>query len=360
MVCAIIRSMSKEPVWVAVDPNSASPDFWIRYHKFRRMRQMETRPDDPVRPDELEEKRMRRDDPFEIDYRCEAKSDGLLLGWFFGRTTRPGAPEYETNKHLFWADIYVRPDHRRHGLAKSLLPLLLELVDRHGCTTIGMDAEEPAGHEFLKWLGADVKFVGAENRLNLAGVDWRMLQDWSEAGPKRSPATKLEVYDGPLPESMLDDYAPQFTAMLKSAPFENLDIGEILVTPEHMREWYAQLQLGDDRIHTVLAREPDGTIGAVTEVIWAPHSESVVRQLFTGVREDTRGRGLGKWIKAAMLLHIHELYPQVRWVTTDNAGSNAPMLAINKRMGFKEYRAGSAYQISRDGLTARLKNLTAV
>jgi GNAT superfamily N-acetyltransferase len=83
---------------------------------------------------------------------------------------------------------------------------------------------------------------------------------------------------------------------------------------------------------------------------WKP---GIINQGFTGVRSDARGRGLGKWLKAAMLLHVHELYPRVEVVSTDNAGSNAPMLGINKKMGFKEYRAGAEYQITRDKLIER-------
>jgi hypothetical protein len=66
---------------------------------------------------------------------------------------------------------------------------------------------------------------------------------------------------------------------------------------------------------------------------------------------------LGKWIKAANLLRIRSLYPDAQWISTENAGSNAPMLAINKKLGFKQYRVGSSYQLSRERLAARLKEL---
>jgi GNAT superfamily N-acetyltransferase len=78
------------------------------------------------------------------------------------------------------------------------------------------------------------------------------------------------------------------------------------------------------------------------------------------VRAAARGRGLGKWLKAKMLLHMREVYPAADWVATDNAGSNAPMLAINKKLGFKQYRTASEYQMTRDELSARLKQLEAV
>lgn len=349
--------MVGELVPTRVDFNSANADFWKRYHAYRRLRQNESRPDDPVRPDEVEESRLKRDNPFDIQFQYEIARDGILLSWFAGSTSKPGAPGYDSNKHLFWADVYVRPDHRRQGIGASWVPLMLELVDAHGCRVAGITTEEPSGHGFLKWLGAKPKLVEAENRLKLADVDWTLVDRWIDEGPKRSPKTRLEVYEGHLPEAMWDDFAPQLTNMLKTIPFENLDVGEILVTPDHMREWYARLDISGEQQHTVLTREPDGVISAVTDTTWTPHRPSIIEQRFTGVRRDARGRGLGKWIKAKMLSHVRGLYPTAEWVVTENAGSNAPMLAINKKLGFKQYRVATEYQFSRDTLAAKVNGL---
>jgi mycothiol synthase len=351
--------MTAHHVLARVDFESAGPDFWKRYHEVRRVRQQESRPDDPVRPDELEEASLKRESPFDTQYRYEIAEDGRLLGWLSASTSKPGTPGHDSNMHLFYADIYVRPDVRRRGIGASFLPLLLELMDAHRCTVLGIGTEDASGHAFLKWLGAEAKFSGAENRLKLAGVDWKMVDRWVRDGPLRSPQTRLETYDGPLPEAMWDEFAPQLSSIINTAPWENLDHGEVVITPAHMSEYYARLQIGDQRLHTILTREPDGVISAITDTSWAPHRPSIIEQRFTGVRPDARGRGLGKWIKAAMLAHLHVLYPDAQWIATENAGSNAPMLAINKKLGFKQYRAGTEYQISRDALAARIKLLPA-
>jgi GNAT superfamily N-acetyltransferase len=340
-----------------VNFKSADADFWKRYHAYRRQRQHESRPDDPQRPDEIEELRLKRDNPFDIEHRYEVASDGVLLSWFSGSTAMPGTPAYEANKHLFWADIYVRPEHRRQRIGASWVPVMLELMDRHGCTLAGISTEERSGHAFLKWLGAEPKLVGAENRLKLADVDWNMVQRWIDEGQRRSPQTRLEIYEGRLPDAMLQDFAPQLTSLLKTIPFEELDIGEILVTPDHMRDWYARMELLREEQYTVLTREPDGVISAMTDTTWGPYRPTFVEQRFTGVRPDARGRGLGKWIKAAMLDRVRHKHPEIEWVVTENAGSNAPMLAINKKLGFKQYRVETEYQISRDGLATRAKEL---
>ena len=337
-----------------VDPAKAGPDFWKRYHAFRRARQKASRPDDPLKTDADEEALMKRPDPFQFHERFEVFRDGTMLGWFEGTGPKPESPEYATNRHLYDAEVYVQPEHRRHRVGSSFLPVVIEQMDRHGATTVGFWAEEPSGHEFLKWVGAEPKLSSIESRLKLSEVDWAMLERWVAEGQTRSRQTSLEIYDGPIPEPMRADYAPQLSSILNTIPFEGLDHGEIVITPNMLREWYERMKVTGDEMHTVVTREPDGVISGITDTVWAPYHRSIVYQWFTGVRPDARGRGIGKWIKAAMLLHLRDLYPDAEWVSTDNAGSNAPMLKINRTMGFKPYRRGTAYQITRENLSQRL------
>jgi len=100
-------------------------------------------------------------------------------------------------------------------------------------------------------------------------------------------------------------------------------------------------------------------ISSMTDTAWAPYKPTILEQRFTGVRTDARGRGLGKWIKAEMLVRLRQIQPEIQWVVTENAGSNASMLGINKKLGFKQFRAETEYQISRDVLAACVKQLAA-
>lgn len=263
---------------VPVDLMTAGPDFWKRYHEYRRARQKDERPDDPVRPDDLEELRLKRANPFEFEYRYEVSRDGVMASMFGGKTVRPENPEYATNKHLFWVDCYVRRDERRRGIGASWLPVILELMDRHGCTIVGIGAEDQPGYAFLNWAGADAKFSGAENRLRIADVDWAMLERWVKQGQERSPRTRLEIHDGPLPEAMWAAFAPQLSTMLNTIPWEGLDHGDIIVTPAHLKHHNERLKAGQETPHTVLTREPDGTISSVTDVTWAPYRSTIVEQ----------------------------------------------------------------------------------
>ncbi|HEX3509141.1 MAG TPA: GNAT family N-acetyltransferase, partial [Candidatus Dormibacteraeota bacterium] len=245
---------------VAVDPLSASREFWSRYHAYRRVRHAESRPGDPLKPDELVEIAMKHVNPFEIQYRYEIASDGLMLSDFFAATIKPGSPEYESNKQFMWVTASVHPDHRRRGIGRSWIPLTLDLMERHGCTTLTMATHEDSGHNFLKWLGAEGKSAGAENRLQLADVDWEMLKRWAVDGAAQSPTTRLEVYDGHLPQAMWEEYCPQLSALLNAMPWDDLDHGDIVVTSAQLADWYSRLDEEGGSDHTMITREPDGSI----------------------------------------------------------------------------------------------------
>jgi GNAT superfamily N-acetyltransferase len=251
----------------------------------------------------------------------------------------------------------VRPEERRKRIGASWLPAIVELMDEQGCTVLGLSADRDSGHAFLRWMGAEPKLQEIESRLKLADVDWPMMQRWVEEGARRSPETKLEIYDGPLPEVLWPDFAKQRSALLNTMPFEGLDIGEIIVTPDRIREYQERSRMAGVVDHEVLTREADGAISGMTDVSWAPYRRTHIEQQFTGVRPDARGRGLGKWIKAAMVLHVRDLYPDAQWVSTGNAGSNAPMLKINRAMGFKPYRTSVNYQVGIDRMRERIRTL---
>ena len=305
-------------------------------------------------PDEVEEIRMKMAKPFEDVYRYEIERDGQMLSWFGCGTAKPGAPGYEKNRHLMGASWAVAREFRRQGVGSLWLPIVLELMDRHGCTLLTLGSEEEPGHAFLKSIGAQPKLTDRESRLQLAEVDWDQVGRWSAEGAERNSDTALELYDERIPEAMWEDYSTQFSRLLNTIPVDDLDIGEAVVTPAVMADWYERLDRAGEFMHGVLTRERDGSISAITNMKWSPHKPEVLDQQFTGVDPAARGRGLGKWIKAAMLDHMRRVHPEARYVSTWNAVSNAAMLGINNALGFKLYRIGVEYQISRDELAERV------
>src|SRR5438876_12428699 len=161
-VAACASGMANDLIPREIDLNSAGDDFWRRYHAFRRVRHDEVRPEDPFYPDDLERIRILSDQKFEINHAFEVVHDDEMVSWFRSAGTKPGAPGYDTNRYFLWCTFSVLAPYRRLGIARSHLPLLLELMDRDGCRTVTLESEEEAGHAFRQSLVADEKSAGTE------------------------------------------------------------------------------------------------------------------------------------------------------------------------------------------------------
>src|SRR5439155_25220968 len=140
------------------------------------------------------------------------------------------------------------------------------------------------------------------SRLDLHALDWDMVERGGREGEERSPGARLDLYPEWLPDEQLDEYCRTLTELLNLMPFEGLDHSDIVVTPETAREWRRRMERIGSTNPTIVAREADGVVSGVTDILRHRYETGIVRQLFTGVHPRARGRGLGKWVKAAMLL----------------------------------------------------------
>jgi len=337
--------MSQMPDILEFDPDRASAEEWGRYHAYRRRFQRERRPDEPLTPDTVLEGILSRPDPREIRHRYHVVEGGEMVAELYCSVSRPGSPEYESSKHLFWATVYVLADHRRRGIARSLVPVALARMNQYQTTIASSVAEDEPGHTFLLGLGAEVRLVERSSRLDLSEVDWDMVDRWVRDGEERSPGARLDLYPQWVPDELLEEHCAAMTELMNLMPFEGLDHGEIIITPASTREWRARMTLTGTTNPTCVVREADGSVSGMSDVLKHPHEPGIVRQMFTGVHPRARGRGLGKWVKATMLRHVRETYADTRWIGTENAGTNDAMLAINHALGFKLHRVETFYQV---------------
>src|SRR5438132_685106 len=113
-----------------------------------------------------------------------------------------------------------------------------------------------------------------------------------------------------------------------------------------VREWDRALRgTGRERRLVLAVAEATGETAGFTELQYDPKTPHVVFQQGTAVLPPHRGNGLGKWLKATNLERVRHDWPGARFVRTGNADSNAPMLAINTRLGFKPAWATVVWEI---------------
>jgi GNAT superfamily N-acetyltransferase len=110
-----------------------------------------------------------------------------------------------------------------------------------------------------------------------------------------------------------------------------------------------------ERWSLVAVHQPTGEFVGFTEIIFAESAPDHAWQGGTAVRPDHRNHGLGRWLKGAMIERVMAERPEVRYVTTDNAFTNEPMLNINIAMGFELVQTVNDWQARVDAVRRSLE-----
>ncbi|MGQ0798131.1 MAG: GNAT family N-acetyltransferase [Methanobacteriota archaeon] len=346
------------------DPRTATREEWERFHSFRRKRHAERDPDDPLIGDDAAEALMRREDPMGISLRfavlrvLRGKPEdqvGLLEFEMF----RPGTPSYEPNKDSAFFGIEVVEAHRRKGIGTALLRHAAELARANDKTLLATWSEEDAGKAFLKTIHAPIAQARRENRLYLDRVDWDMVRRWAREGPLRSPDTELRWARDRIDDADVEEFARAFTEVFNDQPFDDFRLKDLVFRPSEIRDHEARIAEARGTILTAFTTEPDGRVSGLTDVWRYDDTKAMVGQGLTGVRKEFRGRGLGKWLKAAMLLRIREDFPEATFIGTGNASSNEAMLSINERLGFRTHKEPILAQMRLEAVEAYLASAEA-
>lgn len=242
-------------------------------------------------------------------------------------------------------DVLVRKDHRRRGIGSRLLREIctVALDEGHPLLTWSTFDAVPAGEAFSRRVGAVVGRVNRTSELPLADVDWSLVAEWARAARPRQRGYRLEFVDGAYPDPVRSD-AVVFHRIMQSAPRDNLDRGDVNVDADFVAELDRAMQDAHQERWSILVRDDAGNCLGGTEVIVEPSDPSVVFQQNTGIDVAHRGLGLAKWVKGAMLERIRSERPDAARIRTDNAFSNAPMIAINTALGFRVVSSRTEWQ----------------
>jgi GNAT superfamily N-acetyltransferase len=228
--------------------------------------------------------------------------------------------------------VLVRRDRRRRGLGSSLLALAEEHARRLGARRLLSGGPDDAdARRFAEAHGYRVTARETLSRLDVASVDPSELANLRETlagegfavAPFAAFADRPELLHAVDAEASLDEPTEQPTNDLR------------------LDEWIARNWEDPD-----LSREGSfavthaGTPVAIAELI-VDERGGRARNGFTGTLRAYRGRGLARFAKLAVIgwAATHGL----RSLVTENDETNAPMLAVNARLGYRPIGSLLAY-----------------
>ena len=261
-----------------------------------------------------------------------------------------------TNLHLGWLDLGVLPSYRRSGVASTLIRQAARHARDSGRTTLMPDTSSliPAGAAFMQYLGAEPGLVEGVNELQMVDLDLELMERWAAAGRKQSGRFELLRIDDSWPTEMIDEVVALHHVM-NDAPVGDLDFNDQTFTADHIIEWQEELAARNIARFQLAVRDlPSGRLAGYTDLGINPSFPDLGQQGDTGVFEEFRGHGLGKWLKAEMVLRLAAEHPEVTRIRTENAQSNAAMLGINHAMGFRLHHEQTIWQINVEELLATL------
>lgn len=336
------------------DPQRASAQEWAKALAYWRLRNEEDFPDEPLPSDAHTEQNVRQHTPLHVVHRVLALDGrGNIAGSINMSVRREGTPDCEA--YAPFVDVWggVRQSHRRQGLGCELMRTLLAFMEEQGKTTATFNTSFPEGHAFFTAIGAAEKHRSIENRMAFARLDDNALARWRAKALAADHGLRLEIHAGRVPFERLATLMAPLSALLEDAPTTNLDRPPMRFELEGFRAWYAEIDRRGGEHFLVLLLDGD-EVAAVCDASWNQLYPDRMFQRLTAVARHWRGRGLAKGVKAVMLQLVRERHPGVTMAITSNAEVNAPMLAINRRLGFSAHRHDGAYQIGTDSLRAFL------
>lgn len=231
--------------------------------------------------------------------------------------------------------LEVHPEHRRRGIGSALLDAVLSAAGGEPEVAVEVSAAAPDAAEFATQRGFVEEARRYESTLDLTTFDpapYSEVEDQLMVNGYRF--STLELEDGPELRQALYRLAEATTQDVPT-PWATL--------PTTFEEWTRDWLDAPHAIPATFALVFSGAeLVGFSYVI--SQSEGVGYMWMTGVARAHRSRGLGLAVKVRALRAAQAR--GLREVLTNNDPGNAPMLAINRRLGFRDRPARIALKKS--------------
>ena len=253
-----------------------------------------------------------------------AERDRVLVGWAVA-----GLDVFAPGQSTAFAGLAVHPDRRREGIGSALW----EVASAH--------LEEIGARRIISHSLSDadaIGFAAARRFSREATYTTSALDPRTLAAPPAPPAGIALV---PL-SAFEDDPEPVFAADHESAQDEPGPSDFSGMTYETWRRMIWDYPDCDHELGRV-ALAGDAVVG--TTFLYADRESGRAANAGTGVVRAVRGQGIGRLLKQHSLAAAAGA--GITRVTTQNDDTNAPMLAINARLGYEPYAVGHVWVLER-------------
>ncbi|MFC8504484.1 GNAT family N-acetyltransferase [Pedococcus sp. NPDC057267] len=249
------------------------------------------------------------------------------------------------NLRLAVLELAVHPDHRGRGHGRRLLEHAEGLVREAGRDLVVADTQWRAGSEDVHG-GFARRFGYASAQTNLRSslalpLDRDRLT--AVAADHDGDGYVLRTALGGIPDAWVGARALLGRRMSTDVPLGDLQLEEEAWDEERVRADYERIVHAGRTAVDTFAFAADGSVAGYTQTT-VTSDPTVVYQQDTLVLREHRGHRLGLRMKAANTLALMDHLAGPATVRTWNAQENAPMLAVNRELGYAEDAAMREWQ----------------
>jgi GNAT superfamily N-acetyltransferase len=239
----------------------------------------------------------------------------------------------QDNLDLGYIDVGVLPEHRRRGHGSAVLARLQAIAEAAGRHTLFAEVRWDVGRDG----SGHTAFAEAHGFLRDLADAHRVLALPADlpAAPVSAGYT-LEAWRDRCPQHRVEQYAHLLALIVQEAPSGDHPLENEFFDESRIRSDEDLLAAQGRTMQVVAAVAPDGSLAGHTQLVFSATDPDNAYQWDTLVLAEHRGRGLGLALKVRAMEAAADLLATRRFVHTYNAGSNAPMIAVNEAMGFRQ------------------------
>ncbi len=252
--------------------------------------------------------------------------DGRVIGGAWAELPQ------KDNRTFAYVEVFVIPASRRRGHGSALVEALSAACRAAGRTSMlgeatwGLDEQDAPARQFAENLGFALDIMDAHRELLLPATLPSLVID---------PAYELRSWRGECPDDLIEGYAHVRRLMVQEAPSGNAHLENEYWDQARVRSEEVKWATSGRIPQVSVAIASDGSVVGHTQLLF-PDNSVEVYQWDTLVLPSHRGHGLGLALKVHTMHEAADLLEGRRRIHTHNAASNAPMIAVNEAMGFRQ------------------------
>jgi len=238
-----------------------------------------------------------------------------------------GVVDWLESRSTAAVELVVRRECRRYRLGAALLDAVAAEARTNGVRRlVGRYASEE-GEAFARFVGAEPGQRVLHQVLHLAD-----LCVHRSPGEDLKANYRLRSWVGATPERLLLSFARVRNA-INDAPHDSGLVEHW--TPDRIRDMEEAVARRGRQIRVSAAVSRLGDVVGFTEIRVSHAPGGFASTEDTAILRDHRGSRLASWLKEASLTELRGARPDITQIATQNAESNAGILKINERLGFR-------------------------